>query len=94
MQTLVGAWFWYVLIDILDLFYMHSLMDMVFQLHLCLIGQYAVQLISLLSSMVFGLHDAGHLIIEISPMCQSISGLCSMSHICPRITIIQPMLVT
>jgi len=42
---------------------------------------------------VFSLHDAGHLIIVISPVCQSISGLCSMSHVCPRIIIVQPMLV-
>ena len=45
------------------------------------------------SSTAFSLHDAGLCIIEISPMCQFISGLCSMSHKCPRIIIVQPMLV-
>ena len=39
-------------------------------------------------------HDAGHLVIEISPMCHSILGLCSMSHVCPRIIIVWLMLVT
>src|SRR5882724_5685720 len=46
-----------------------------------------------LSSVDFGLHDAGHLIIAMSPMYQSISGLCSMSHVCPRKFIVWPMLV-
>ena len=46
-----------------------------------------------LSSVVFTLHDARHLIIVIFPVHQSISGLCSMSHVCPRIIIVQPMLV-
>jgi len=45
-----------------------------------------------LSSMVFSLHDAGHLINrDISPCTSLFLGLCSMSHICPRITMVQPM---
>src|SRR5882724_4603432 len=47
-----------------------------------------------ISSVAFGLHDIGHLIIEISPMRQSISGLCSMSHVCPRIIVVWPIPVT
>src|SRR5882724_51123 len=44
-----------------------------------------------ISSVAFGLHDIGHLVIEISPMHQSTLGLCSMSHVCPRIIVVWPI---
>jgi len=39
----------------------------------------------------FSVHKVGHLVILTSPMHQSISGLCSMSHIFPRMIVVWPM---
>jgi len=36
-------------------------------------------------------HEVGHLVMLTSPMHQSISGLCSMSHVCPRMIVVWPM---
>src|SRR5882724_9195687 len=66
---------------------MHSLMEIGLQLLLSRIGRFA-------SSVVFGLHGVRHLVIEISPMHQSISGLCSMSHVYPRIIVVRPIPIT
>src|SRR5882724_8222195 len=92
MQTLVRAWFWCVLVEILGCL-LHALIDgdglsaasMPYQL-ICSLANLSPLWFS--ACMMLGISS------EISPMHQSILGLCSMSHICPRITMVWLMLVT
>jgi len=72
---------------ILDLLYMHLSMEMDIWLPPGLIGQYVAWPISVFCG--FRLAWCWHLIIAMSPMRQSILGLCSISHICPRIIVVQ-----
>src|SRR5882672_10172245 len=46
------------------------------------------------SAVVFGQHTTGHLVILTFLVDQSILGLCSTSHVCLRIMVIQPIPVT
>src|SRR5882672_4111018 len=41
--------------------------------------------------MMFGPHAAGHLVILTFPVDQSISGLCSTSHMCPMMMVFLPI---
>jgi len=43
-----------------------------------------VQFSWLFGSVSCGVTKPGNLVILMSPVCQSISRLCSMSHVCPR----------
>jgi len=49
---------------------------------------------SVQSSVASGPHNAGHLVMQTCLVHQSISGLCSTSHIFPRMMVIQPIPVT
>jgi len=73
MQTLVGAQFWCVQVEIL-----RPLLCALINGDGLLAASTSYQLICgsvNLSSMAFVLHDARHLIIEISPMCPRITGV-------------------
>src|SRR5882672_3587627 len=50
------------------------------------------QLVS--SAVVLDPHATRHLVILTFPVDQSIFGLCSTSHVCPRIMVVQPIPVT
>src|SRR5882724_9255140 len=76
----MGAWFWCVQIEILKISSTCTHQWRWAFSCLCILSA-NMWFGRSLSSMAFSLHDARNLIIEISTMCQSILGLCSMPHV-------------